>query len=104
MARSNYPGLKPSGDTPDQVSRVVNRALAGHLNNTFEITLTASSVSTDFTDPRIETTSMIDLMPKTAHAAAAKANCYFDVRAGGVTIHHASSANTDQEFTGVIVG
>jgi hypothetical protein len=88
-----------------QIARVINTILRGKLNAVGTITLTASAISTTLTDDRIGAESHIDFMPTTANAATAKASIFVDGRKQGeATIHHASSANTDQTFTYLVIG
>jgi hypothetical protein len=88
-----------------KMARAINRINGGKVNATGAVTLRASQTTTTLTDARIFSTSYIDLMPLTAHAAAALSAIWFSAAAKGViTINHASSANTDQSFTYLVVG
>lgn len=82
-----------------RVSEIVNSTRAGKLNNWGEVTLTANATTTVISDFRIGAFSVVHLMPMTANAKTAIANVYFnDPDEGSITINHASSANTDQDF------
>lgn len=88
-----------------QIARAVNGLLRGRLNAVLDVTLTASATSTTITDPRISAFSVILWMPKTANAATAAANLYVtDRKSGSAVLNHASSADTDQDFTLLIIG
>lgn len=104
--RTQFQGLKQAGDSPEQVSKVVNTILAGKLNCTLAVTLTISVTTTTITDPRINSTSVILLMPKTAHAAAEIGNGTIyvsSVALGQAVITHASNTQADRSFTAVIL-
>lgn len=74
-------------------------------NCTNDFTLTPSVTSTIMTDTRIHPDAVISFMAVTANAATAKPSIWVsDVGKGTATIHHASSANTDQTFRVSIVG
>jgi hypothetical protein len=103
-----FPGVAEVVSDPKeqfrQHAQAINRLNQGKFNGTGTVTLTPSATSTTLTDPRIGSDSAILFMPTTANAATALANIYVDGRkAGEATIHHASSANTDQTFTYLIV-
>lgn len=92
-------------DDSVQVATVVNNILAGKMNNTATVTLTASSATTTLTDSRIGANSVISLMPTTANAAAAMTNVYFTAFAdGSCTINHANNAQVDRTFGYTITG
>jgi hypothetical protein len=88
-----------------KMARKINGLNQGKFNATIDVTLRASQTTTTLTDPRIAATSGIVFMPQTAHAAAALASLYVSARQKGqATLTHASSANTDQTFTALIIG
>jgi hypothetical protein len=88
------------------LARALNRTIAGKLNCTFAaFTLNANATTTTLTDSRIYATSYIDFMPTTANAASARASIWVSSQIkGSCTVNHASSPNTDQTFTVVILG
>ncbi len=91
--------------TLQEICDAVNGMLSGKMNVTGEVTLTASATSTVLKDPRISTQSVLLFMATTANAATAKAGIYITGRtAGQATINHASSANTDQTFSYLVIG
>lgn len=109
---STVQGLQPvpgqvSSNLPQwvlQIARTVNSILQGKLNATKSVTLTANATSTTLTDSRIGNTSVIILVPTTAHAATAMASVYIDTKLQGTAvIHHPSSANADQTFDVLII-
>lgn len=110
MSTIGFPGIPEM--MPDekehrrQIAQIVNdRINRGKFNCTQTVTLTANATSTTLIDERIGYGTFIDFMPQTANAATAKTNIYCDTfKKGSCVIHHASSANTDQTFTAVILG
>jgi hypothetical protein len=98
-ARTDFPGLKALGDTLERISLCFNSLLLGKLNNSLEVTLTATSTTTVITDPRINTTSYFTFDPRTVNAALAKYGIWTSsVSKGTATFTHASSAQTDRTF------
>ena len=97
-------------NVPDHTARLadaVNNILRGKLNNTGDLTLTASSATSTLTDIRIGTESVIVLMPKTANAAAELGNgtLYFGTPGDGtVTVNHANNAQTDRTYRYAVIG
>ena len=92
-------------DNTAQVANVINNILAGKLNNTSTVTLTANAASTTLTDSRIGANSVISLMPTTANAASAISTTYFDTFAdGSCVIHHSNNAQVDKTFSVTIIG
>ena len=91
----------PPSYTPDWANRVVtslNVAMA-KVNNGADLTLAAGAASTDMIDARLSAFSILTFMPKTANAAAIKSSIWVDGQGKGkATVHHASTANTDQTF------
>lgn len=88
-----------------QLARALNTMLGGKFNATLDVTLTASATSTTVTDPRISAFSALLWMPRTANAATAAANIYVtDRKSGSAVLNHASSTDTDQDFTLLIIG
>src|SRR5690349_6701346 len=70
------------------------------------ITLTPSATTTTLTDQHIGASTVVLLMPTTAHASAAfVAGIWFSgVTKGAITLNHASSANVDQTFSYICLG
>lgn len=109
MPAAGYPPVAP--DMPDErqhriaLARAVNGNLAGRLNVTSSVTLTASGTATALTDPRIGATTVALLEPATASAATARASVYQTFTARNtITLTHASNAATDQVFAVVLLG
>ena len=81
--------------------------MAGKLNCTTSVTLTANAASTAFADPRITAQSVILLMPTTANASAeiGGGTIYIGTRGDQTaTITHANNANADRTFAVAIIG
>lgn len=88
-----------------QCAITINNVMDGKINSTGDITLTASATSTTLSDARIGANSVILFMPKSANARTALNTLYVSARASGsATLTHASSANTDQDLSYVIIG
>ncbi len=110
MSREGYyPSIPPAPQEwqriwAERVSSVVN-LLVGKANCTLDKTLNPNAVTTTLTDVRIHPGCVIDFMALTANAATAKAGIWVSaIGKGTAIIHHASSANTDQNFRVSIVG
>lgn len=104
-----YPGVLPFDDDDAkhrrQLALVVNNLLAGKMNNTGTLTLTANVATTTLNYSRIGANSVVLLMPTTANAAAALANVYFTAfLKGSCTVNHANNAQTDRTFRFVVIG
>jgi hypothetical protein len=100
-ARTKFPGLKQSGsDSPEQLALIVNQLLLGKINNTLDVTLTASATTTTIDDPRFYVTSALVFCPKTANAAAHPMT-YYTVTKGQAVLHHDNNASVDR--TGVLI-
>lgn len=83
---------------------VVGGVLAGKLNATGAVTLTASATETTIVDPRLGASSVVLFMPVTASAAAAAGTMYVGSQtAGSVTVAHASDPADDQAFRFLII-
>ena len=77
----------------------------GKLNAVTTVTLAVSATTTTLTDARIGSTTFIGFSPLTAHAAAAVASLYVSSQKNGqATLTHASSANSDQTFSVLLIG
>lgn len=110
MAIQPFPYLDAEGGADPFIFRLVrriNELLQGRLNVTLDVTLTASSASTTVVDARLSGQSFIGFMPRTANAAAelGAGGLFISARATGqVTIAHANNAQTDRDFTLLIIG
>ncbi len=85
------------------------RARQGKLECLAEITLTANSATTTFTDIRLSNQCVVIFDPKTANAAAElHGGTMYVLTAnrgdGSWTITHANNAQTDREFQAAIIG
>lgn len=90
-----------------KLARKINDLLQGRLNCTLDVTLTANAASTTVTDARLSASSFIGVMPRTANAAAeiGAGTLYVSARANGsATLAHANNAQTDREYTLLIIG
>jgi len=88
-----------------QCAITINNVMDGKINSTGDITLTASATSTTLSDARIGANSVILFMPRSANARTALNTLYVSARASGsATLNHASSSNTDQNLSYVIIG
>lgn len=96
--------LAPRGDTPPNVSRVVNELRDGKTNNITEVTLTANSATTTFEHPLINAFSGLFFEPLTANAQAIAHPYPSGQTDGSVTLNHANNANADKTFKVLIVG
>lgn len=83
----------------------INGLIAGKLDVTGEITLTASSTTTSVVDTQFESQMVPLFVPLTANASAALGGLYVSARSnGGFTLTHASNAQTDKTFAYVRLG
>lgn len=91
----------------------INYILEGKVNCVLSVTLRANQTTTTISDPRIGAFSaIVPAMAQTAHGASAiAAGIYVDTitpalgaTPASATIHHASSANTDQNILFIILG
>jgi hypothetical protein len=85
------------------------RVMQGKTQNVLEITLTAGVATTTVIDSRISIQSYIDFAPRTANAAAEKANGTMYIldanrASGSVVITHANNAQVDRNFFMVVIG
>lgn len=107
--QGGFPGVSPFDDDEArhrrQLALVVSNVLAGKMNNTGSLTITASAATTTLTDPRIGAYSLIFLMPTSSNAAAALPNIYYDTFAkGSCVVHHANNAQADRTFRYAVIG
>lgn len=83
----------------------VNLILAGKINATKSVTLTAGATTTTLTDARISAASYIGLMPTTATASAAMDAVYVSARtSGSATLTHDNTADVDRTYLALIIG
>jgi len=105
---NNYPYVpeKVSSEPPflRLLMKAINRAIAGKLNCTGTVTLTASAASTAITDNNCSAASTVLLQPTTAHAAAELATAYIVAADGSFTVNHANNGQTDRVFNYAILG
>lgn len=96
-----------------QLAQAINNTIKGKINVSFPVVLTPSATTTLIQDSRISAFSVISpAMATTAHGAAAVAAGIWVTdlmpqlanKPGSAVIHHASSANTDQNITFTIIG
>lgn len=96
-------GGLPRNAPPDIVVDTINTLAKRNVGRT--VTLNVSATTTTLQDERIGPNSFIWFMPTTANASTALAGVYVSARQKGrATITHASSANSDQTFTYVVIG
>lgn len=100
----SFPRLAPRGDTPPNVSRVVNEVRDGKTNNVTEVTLTANAATTTLEHYLINPFSALLFEPLTANAQAVAHPYPTNQTDGSVTLNHANNANADKTFKVVIVG
>lgn len=105
--------LVPPDDLPDErqhrrlIAQALIRAMAGGLNVTGTVTLTANVASTVVTDKRVGPGTVIDFMPITSNAALEQAAGTMFVSARtdeNFTITHANNAQVDRTFGYSILG
>jgi len=82
----------------------INQALRGTIGATMGVTLAVSDTASTFSDSRIGPYTFVGLMPATANAAAILPSVWIETTKGAVTIHHASSPNTDMQFVALLIG
>lgn len=69
------------------------------INNGASLTLAAGAATTVMVDARLSAFSVLTFMPLTANAAAIAASIWVTNRAKGrATVHHANTAQIDQDF------
>lgn len=91
----------------EQIAIVVNRTLAGKVNCTGTVTLTANVASTAVTDQLAGPNSTIYLSATTANAAAeiGAGGLYISAKTdGSFTITHANNAQSDRTFDYAVFG
>lgn len=105
-----FRGVNPNGTSDKRTSALaINQVLAGKLNATADVTLTASVATTVVRDPRIGVNSWLGFDPLTANAATEKAAGTMYVLSanritGQATITHANNAQTDRSFKLLVIG
>ena len=106
MADANFKRLPTEANNAREVSQVVNNILDGKLNSTGSFTCTASATSTTVSDFRAGLTSVILLMPTTAHAAAEQGNGTIFVSTRNkqsFVVTHANNTQVDRSFEYIII-
>ena len=103
---TTYRILPYTGADPRSISEVVNNAMSGKINNTGNITLTASSATaTSLTDARLTPASVVLFMATTANASGFKDDMYVSARTvGSATISHSTNIQSDRTFAYAIFG
>lgn len=102
--------LQPQGGSPREIATAIGQLIDGKINAVGTVTLTANAAGTTVLDPRVGSSSVLLLMPQTAHAAAEIGNgtLYTDpanyVAGTSFTITHANSAQTDRTFSYALLG
>lgn len=97
----HYPAINDGEHWGHETQVKLNGMLRGKLNcgDHDELTLTASSATTTYSNPLLTEESVVLLMPKTANAAAELATLYFDdPENGSVVINHANNAQADRTY------
>jgi hypothetical protein len=103
---SQYRVLPYSGAEPRQISEVVNNAMAGKINNTGSINLTASSATqTHLDDARIGPDSVISFMPTNTASASFVGDMFISSRdIGSAVISHSINIAASATFSFTIIG
>lgn len=109
MTTQGFQGVAPTNpDTKQQlrnISQALNSVLSGKLNAVTQITLTASSTTTQLIDQRIGGNTFIGFSPRSANAAAALSGLYVSQKVNGqATLTHASTATVDRTFDVLLIG
>lgn len=91
-----------------EMARAVGLLFQGKANNTGTLTLTANAASTELSDPRLTTNSVVLFDPLTANAAAElAAGTLYTLTANRNhlvwTVTHANGVSTDRTFRYMIV-
>lgn len=97
----------PSG--ADKHSQVTRSLLAGNINSTTTVTLTAGATTTTLTDPNLTPSKIVLFDPVTANAQQELTGGLMyvltaDRGVGSWTITHAAGASTDRTFAVLIMG
>ena len=74
------------------------------FNNTGTITLTPSSTTTVLTNAKINSQSVIVLVPKTASAAVSNTTLWIVPSRGQATLNHTNTMTVDRTFNYAIFG
>lgn len=109
MTTQGFQGVTPSNPDVKQqlrnIAQALNQMLTGKLNAVTQITLTASSTTTQLIDQRIGANTFIGFSPRSANAAAAVTGLYVSQKVNGqATLTHASTATTDRTFDVLLIG
>jgi hypothetical protein len=102
-------GQFPVPAPTDRNSAILANTVAGCINSTTSITLTANAASTTLTDPNLTPEKFVNWDPLTANAAAELAAGTMYVLtanrgAGSWTVTHANNAQVDRTFKVLIIG
>ena len=88
-------------ETPRErrLTETMNSIIAGKIDATYSVTLTANSATTVVVDNRFESGMVPMFTPTTANAAAAIGGMYVSSRGNKTfTLTHANNAQTDRTF------
>jgi len=93
----------------DKAAQVIRSLLAGNINSTTTLTLTANAATSTLTDPNLTPEKVVLFDPTTANAAAelAAGTIYVLTANRGVqswTVTHANNAQADRTFRVLIIG
>jgi len=107
---TGFPGVTPAGLSDANTRALyeaVNRAGAGKINATLDVTLTPNQSTTAVSDSRLGSNSFIGFCPLTANAAAEIGAGSLYVSSQGkktATLTHANNAQADRTFRLLIIG
>ncbi len=106
LTKLTYRVLPYSGANSRQISEVVNNAMGGKLNNTSNVTLTASSATqTSIDDPRIGVNSVLLFTPTSSAGMTFHGDMFVSARAeGSAVITHSVNTSGDRTFAFAIIG
>jgi|SRR5581483_3856117 len=103
--------LPPDGtENTRDVATAINQALKGKINSTGTVTLTHDAASTTVSNALVSSSSVILLMPQTAHASAEVGNGTIYIQPSDTVaktsfkITHANNTQVDRTFSYVILG
>lgn len=81
------------------------QANQGHIQNVGNVTLAASTISTDVVDSRVGMNSFIGLMPMSANGLSAGPTVWVStIGSGTFSITHGNSASVDKTFRYCLLG
>ncbi len=102
--------LPPEGGGPPEVASAINQALKGKINSVGTVTLTANAASTTVNNALVSSSSVILLMPQTAHASAEQGNGTIYIQPSDTVnktsfkITHANNSQADRTFGYALLG